>query len=68
MFNLLSDTHGDLGRLFGIRRRWFFGLPSVKRATFVFDKAGVCQGAFSHEFNVTRHVQDALGVLKKLAT
>jgi peroxiredoxin Q/BCP len=67
MFNLLSDTHGDLGKLFGIRRRWFFWLPSVKRATFVFDKEGVCQGAFSHEFNVTKHVQDTLGVLKKLA-
>lgn len=67
-FNLVSDSDGDLSKLFGVKRSWTFGLVPFRRATFVIDKVGICQGAFTHEINVTRHVDDVLGVLKKLAT
>jgi len=66
-FNFVSDPNGDLTKLFGVKRSWTFGLAPVRRATFVIDKAGVCQGAFAHEFNVTRHVDDVLLELRNLS-
>ena len=66
-FNLVSDSDGDLSKLFGVKRSWTLGLVPVRRATFVVDKVGICQGAFTDEINVTRHVDDVLLVLQKLS-
>ena len=66
-FNLVSDSDGDLSKLFGVKHSWTFGLMPVRRATFVIDKVGICQGAFTHEINVTRHVDDVLLILQKLS-
>ena len=66
-FNLVSDPDGELTKLFDVKRSWTFGIAPVRRATFVIDKNGICQGAFAHEFNVTRHVDDVLLILQKLS-
>tara|TARA_B100000809_G_C14979102_1_gene473830 strand:+ start:403 stop:705 length:303 start_codon:yes stop_codon:yes gene_type:complete len=66
-FNLVSDSDGDLSKLFGVKRSWTLGLVPVRRATFVIDKVGICKGAFTDEINVTRHVDDVLLILQKLS-
>jgi peroxiredoxin len=53
--------------LFGVKRRWSFGLAPVRRATFVIDKAGICRGAFVHEMSVGKHVDDVMGTLEEIS-
>jgi len=62
-FLLLSDTNGKVRELYGIQKT-FFMIPG--RVTFVIDKYGVIRHIFSSQFNASRHVEEALDILRKL--
>lgn len=62
-FPLLSDGDGELRRLYDVGRS--LGLISG-RVTYVIDRKGVIQHAFSSQLRARQHVAEALGVLKKL--
>lgn len=62
-FVLLSDPGGKVRELYGIQRT-FFMIPG--RVTFVIDKYGVIRHIFSSQFQASRHIDEALEVLRKL--
>jgi thioredoxin-dependent peroxiredoxin len=63
-FVLLSDNEGEIRERYGISAT--FGLfPG--RTTFVIDREGVIRHVFSSQFLPTKHVTEALSVLKSLA-
>jgi peroxiredoxin Q/BCP len=62
-FRLLSDPDGSVRARYGVAKT--FGLIPG-RATFVIDREGIVRHAFSSQFRPSRHVDEALGVLKKL--
>jgi len=62
-FILLSDTSGKVRELYGIPRRLLI-LPG--RVTFIIDKQGIIQHIFSSQFNIQRHIDEALETLKAL--
>ena len=53
--------------LYGVRRRWSFGIAPTKRVTYLIDKAGIIQGLYHHELAVGRHVADVMEGLKRLS-
>ena len=62
-FTLLSDTGGKIRKLYGVSN----GLGVLPgRVTFVIDPKGVVRHVFNSQFNATRHVTEALGVVKQL--
>ncbi len=62
-FTLLSDEGGRVRQLYGAPKT--FGLfPG--RVTYVIDKEGVVRHVFSSQLGVTRHVEEALRVLREL--
>lgn len=63
-FTLLSDPGGQLAKAWGVTGR--FGLPG--RVTFVFDKQGVLRHRFDSQIRFGKHVDEALEVVKQLAT
>ena len=65
-FPLIADQDGAVRALFGVRRRWTFGIAPVRRATFVIDRAGVLRRVFHHELAISRHVDDVVQALKEL--
>ncbi len=60
-FKLLSDEGGRVRKLYGVKSTLGL-LPG--RVTFIIDKKGIIRHVFSSQFNPTKHVQEALGVLK----
>ena len=65
-FPLIADSDGALGALYGVRRRWTFGIAPVRRATFIIDREGVVCRVFHHELAISRHVDDVVRALKEL--
>jgi peroxiredoxin Q/BCP len=63
-FALLSDKGGRVRSAFGVPAT--FGLLPG-RVTYVIDKQGVIRHAFNSQLNPTKHVDEAIEVLKKLA-
>jgi peroxiredoxin Q/BCP len=63
-FTLLSDVENQARRLYGVPG--FMGVVPG-RVTFVIDKSGTIQHAFSSQFNPKSHVEETLAVLKGLA-
>jgi peroxiredoxin Q/BCP len=61
-FPLLSDVGGSVARIFGVKRR--VGLLPVKRSTFVIDTERRVVAVISSEFNMDRHADEALNVLR----
>ncbi len=62
-FTLLSDSGGEVRKLYGV--------PSTLgifpgRVTYVIDKEGTVRHVFSSQFGATRHVEEALGVVRRL--
>ena len=62
-FTLVSDAGG------GVRKR--YGVPATLgllpgRVTFVIDREGVVRHVFNSQLQATKHVDEALGVLKRL--
>jgi peroxiredoxin Q/BCP len=61
---LLSDPNGEVRKRYGVRSTLGF-IPG--RATFVVDKNGVVQNAFSSQLRLGKHVEDALAVVKRIS-
>ena len=63
-FILLSDKGKKVERLFGVPRA-LFGL-TTGRVTFVVDKEGIIRHVFQSQTQATRHVDEALQIVKSL--
>ena len=63
-FVLLTDPHGEIARAWGVKG--MMGTPG--RVTFVFDKTGVCRHRFESQILFGKHVDEALDVVKRLAS
>lgn len=64
-FTLLSDPGGKIAAAWGVKP--VLGLLPG-RVTFVFDKEGILRHKFDSNIRFGRHVDEALGVVKKLAS
>jgi len=62
-FTLLSDTEGKVRKLYGVPST-FGVLPG--RVTYVIDTNGVVRHIFNSQFNATKHVEEAISVLKSI--
>lgn len=62
-FILLSDPGGKVRELYGVTNTLFM-IPG--RVTFVIDKQGIVRHIFSSQFNATKHVDEAVEILRKL--
>jgi thioredoxin-dependent peroxiredoxin len=60
-FILLSDTDNQVRKLFGVTS-W----PIPGRVTFVIDKSGIILYVFKSQMEATRHVDEAMRILKSL--
>jgi len=63
-FRLLSDPGRTVTKAYGVGGALMGLLPG--RETFVIDKEGVVQHRFSSQFQIGKHIDDALVVLKSL--
>lgn len=63
-FTLLSDPGGKAAKSWGLRP--LLGLPA--RVTFVFDKDGVVRHRFDSHLRFRKHVDEALAVVRGLAS
>ncbi|HET7688382.1 MAG TPA: peroxiredoxin [Candidatus Macondimonas sp.] len=62
-FLLLSDRDGAVRKAYGVPATLGL-LPG--RVTFVVDREGIIRHLFSSQFRATKHVSEAIGVLKSL--
>jgi len=60
-FVLLSDEGGEVRKLYGVQA-WFGIWPG--RVTYVIDKEGVVRHIFNSQVAATKHVSEALKILK----
>jgi thioredoxin-dependent peroxiredoxin len=60
-FTLLSDTDNKVRKLFGVSSG-----PIPGRVTFVVDKTGTVVYVFDSQMQATRHVDEALRILKEM--
>lgn len=63
-FSLLADAGGQVRKAYGVPKT--LGLMQG-RVTYVIDKQGVVRHVFNSQLNFTKHVDEALAVLKTLA-
>lgn len=63
-FLLLSDRDGAVRKAYGVPATLGL-LPG--RVTFVVDREGIIRHLFSSQFRATKHVSEAIGVLRTLA-
>jgi peroxiredoxin Q/BCP len=61
-YTLLSNPGGEARRLYGATS--VGGIPG--RVTFVIDKSGTIRTTFSSQFQPTKHIQEALQVIKEI--
>jgi peroxiredoxin Q/BCP len=64
-FTLLADRGGRVRKAFGVERS-MMGLVDG-RVTFVIDKGGVVRHRYDSLMRATKHVDEALGIVKDLA-
>ena len=62
-FTLVSDAGGSVRKRYGVPATLGL-LPG--RVTFVIDRAGVVRHVFNSQLQATKHVDEALGVLRRL--
>ncbi len=62
-FTLLSDLKGEAAKAMGVKKT--FGLLAG-RVTFVIDRQGVVQHRFDSQLRATKHVEEALAIVKAL--
>jgi len=62
-FILLSDQDGKVRKLYGVPSTFGF-LPG--RVTYIIDKKGVVRHVFSSQAQPTRHIDEALRIVKEL--
>ncbi len=65
-FILLSDPEGRVHKLYDVSPTLFGLLPG--RVTYVIDNNGVIVNAFQSQINVTRHVNEALKMLRSVTS
>lgn len=63
-FTLLSDVGNKVREMFGVPAGFFGLLPG--RVTYVVDKTGTVVFTFNSQFQIDKHIQQALDVLRKL--
>ncbi len=63
-FTLLADTGNALRKTYGVPSTLWI-LPG--RVTYVIDKQGVVRHVFDSQLQATRHIDEALAVVKRLA-
>lgn len=61
-FPLIPDPDKKLSSAFGVLRLWGI-LPITKRVTFVVDRSGVVRNVIASEFNIDRHIDEAITTL-----
>ncbi len=62
-FTLLSDSGGTVRKLYGVPSTMGL-IPG--RVTYIIDTHGVVRHVFNSQFNATKHVEEALRVLKSI--
>ncbi len=62
-FPMIGDESHEISRLYGVLRPY---LRLAKRVTYVIDREGVIRGVFEHEFQISKHLDDALHLLETL--
>ncbi len=62
-FTLVADAGGAVRKRYGVRATLGI-LPG--RVTFVIDREGIVRHVFNSQLQATKHVDEALGVLKRL--
>jgi len=63
-FILLSDKGGKVRELYGVPSS--FGLLPG-RVTYIIDKKGIVRHVFSSQLNATKHVEEALRIVKEIS-
>ncbi|PTL83901.1 peroxiredoxin [Vitiosangium sp. GDMCC 1.1324] len=63
-FTLISDGDGALRKSYGVPRSFLGLLPG--RVTYVIDHNGVVQHVFNSQIQATKHISEALEVVKRL--
>ncbi|MFA5329601.1 MAG: peroxiredoxin [Prolixibacteraceae bacterium] len=61
-FSLLSDTDGELRKLFGVPTNMFGLIPG--RVTYIFNPEGKLIDVFDSQFSPEKHVAEALKIIK----
>ena len=64
-FILLSDPGGKVADAYGCKKSLFGLIPA--RVTFIIDQQGIIRNSFESQFNIDRHVKEALEVIKSLS-
>jgi peroxiredoxin Q/BCP len=65
-FPLVADRNQKLAAAFGVQRLWGL-LPFAKRVTFVVDREGVVRNVIASEFNIDKHVDEAIATLRSIS-
>ena len=65
-FPLVADRDQRLAAAFGVQRLWGL-LPFAKRVTFVVDREGVVRNVIASEFNIDKHVDEAIATLRSIS-
>ncbi len=63
-YPMVSDRSAQIASAYGVARLGGW-LPS-KRVTFVIDKQSIVQHVIQSEFNIDRHIDEAIGALRRL--
>ncbi len=63
-FTLLSDVNKKVRKAFGVPGDMLGLLPG--RVTYIVDKEGKVRHVFNSQFNATKHVEEAIRILKQL--
>ncbi len=64
-FPLIADTDRKISGAFGVL--WLWGiLPVTRRITFVVDGKAVVRKTIASEFNIDRHIDEAIATLKSI--
>ncbi|ATB39640.1 peroxiredoxin [Cystobacter fuscus] len=64
-FTLISDADGSLRKSYGVPRSFMGLLPG--RVTYVIDRQGIVQHVFNSQLQATKHITEAMNVLKRLS-
>jgi peroxiredoxin Q/BCP len=63
-FVLLSDESGQVRKLYGVPST--LGILSG-RVTYIIDRKGIVRHVFSSQLNATKHVEEALRIVKEIS-
>jgi thioredoxin-dependent peroxiredoxin len=64
-FPLVADRGQTVSAAFGVQRLWGL-LPFTKRVTFVVDGEGVVRNVIASEFDIDKHVDEAIATLRSI--